>query len=338
VWHHRRDSVHAYWRQQRGYGKAEALLEDKWPERYNRVGHVAWAGRLYGRGLARPLLAPRRWRVYYGTWGSGPFQRLYHSAGDTLGSLPLMPEWYLVIAALGVLSALAPFWSPLVAAIPLLAVSTLGVAGAALGNAARAQVPAPASGRRGRVRRRALTALLYLLQPLARLRGRVGHGLTPWRGTRLRGSAAPLPQTRMVWSESWQPPEDRLRDLERRLRADRATVVRGGEFDRWDLEAGVGVLGSARLSAVTEEHGAGRQLLRLRSWPRCSSRAAALAILAALVAVAAAREAAWPVVIVVGGFAAALATAMLAQCAGSLAAVRRAVDGLASDAGRGTGG
>jgi hypothetical protein len=140
-----------------------------------------------------------------------------------------------------------------------------------------------------------------------------------------------------VWSESWQPPEDRLRDLERRLRADRTTVVRGGEFDRWDLEAGVGVLGSARLRAATEEHGAGRQLLRLRSWPRCSSRAAALAILAALVAVAAARQAAWPVVIVVGGFAAALAAAMLAQCAGSLAAVRRAVEGLASDETRGTG-
>ena len=27
-----------YWRQQQGYGKAEALLEQKWPERYNAVG------------------------------------------------------------------------------------------------------------------------------------------------------------------------------------------------------------------------------------------------------------------------------------------------------------
>src|SRR6266545_4309085 len=31
VWHHRRNSVRAYWRQQRGYGEAEALLERKWP-------------------------------------------------------------------------------------------------------------------------------------------------------------------------------------------------------------------------------------------------------------------------------------------------------------------
>ena len=35
VWHHRRNSVATYWRQQQGYGKAEALLEEKWPERYN---------------------------------------------------------------------------------------------------------------------------------------------------------------------------------------------------------------------------------------------------------------------------------------------------------------
>ena len=37
VWHHRRNSVRAYWRQQRGYGKAEALLERKWPEQVQRA-------------------------------------------------------------------------------------------------------------------------------------------------------------------------------------------------------------------------------------------------------------------------------------------------------------
>src|SRR5207249_5017857 len=35
VWHHRRNSVKAYWRQQKGYGRAEALLEAKWPDKYN---------------------------------------------------------------------------------------------------------------------------------------------------------------------------------------------------------------------------------------------------------------------------------------------------------------
>src|SRR5438094_4557610 len=44
VWHHCRNSVRAYWRQQVGYGRAEALLERKWPEKYHRKGHVTRAG------------------------------------------------------------------------------------------------------------------------------------------------------------------------------------------------------------------------------------------------------------------------------------------------------
>ena len=70
VWHHRRNSVRAYWRQQRGYGRAEALLEHKWPERYNAGGHFRWAGRIYDRGLTRHLL--RVQRIYHGSWGTAP--------------------------------------------------------------------------------------------------------------------------------------------------------------------------------------------------------------------------------------------------------------------------
>ena len=55
VWHHRRNSLKAYWNQQKGYGKAEALLEAKWPEKYNDFGHVAWSGRLYGNGFTLPI-------------------------------------------------------------------------------------------------------------------------------------------------------------------------------------------------------------------------------------------------------------------------------------------
>src|SRR5439155_1201568 len=34
VWHHRRNSIRAYWEQQREYGKAEAQVARKWPHRY----------------------------------------------------------------------------------------------------------------------------------------------------------------------------------------------------------------------------------------------------------------------------------------------------------------
>jgi len=53
VWHHHRGSIHAYWKQQYGYGKAEALLERKWPEKYNAAGQITWAGRVYGKGSSK---------------------------------------------------------------------------------------------------------------------------------------------------------------------------------------------------------------------------------------------------------------------------------------------
>jgi glycosyltransferase involved in cell wall biosynthesis len=55
VWHHRRNSVRAYLRQQKGYGEAEALLEKKWPQKYNSAGHLSWLGRVYGLGPTRTL-------------------------------------------------------------------------------------------------------------------------------------------------------------------------------------------------------------------------------------------------------------------------------------------
>src|SRR5207245_6930080 len=50
VWHHRRKSIRKFWKQQVGYGKAEALLERKWPARYSSIGQLSWLGRIYGRG------------------------------------------------------------------------------------------------------------------------------------------------------------------------------------------------------------------------------------------------------------------------------------------------
>ena len=154
VWHHRRNSLRMYWRQQRGYGRAEALLERKWPERYNAPGHLAWSGRLYGRGVNLP--PPRRWRVYYGTWGSSPFQQLYRPADGTLASLPLMPEWYLGIAALAAVSLLGVTWPPLFLALPVLAACLAPLLTLAVRGAARARFPTAPRSRWETLRLRAL--------------------------------------------------------------------------------------------------------------------------------------------------------------------------------------
>ena len=96
-------------------------------------------------------------------------------------ALPLMPEWYLVIAALALLALLGISWPPLVWAAPLLLVAVaLPLVQAALA-ATRAQFPVPPESAGERIRRWTLTFTLHLLQPLARLIGRLTHGLTPWR-------------------------------------------------------------------------------------------------------------------------------------------------------------
>jgi glycosyltransferase involved in cell wall biosynthesis len=124
VWHHRRNSIKAYWKQQKGYGKAEALLEHKWPEKYNGFGHLAWAGRIYGNGLTLPIKL-QNGKVFHGSWGSALFQSVYQPAQGFITALPLMPEWYLCLGLLVVLSGLSFFWSGLLWAIPVFMLAVL---------------------------------------------------------------------------------------------------------------------------------------------------------------------------------------------------------------------
>ena len=283
VWHHRRNSVRTYWRQQLGYGRAEALLEGKWPERYNALGHYTWGGRIYGNGLTRAL-AMRRGRIYQGLWGSAPFQSIYQPADGWLSSLPLMPEWYLAIAGLAVLTAAGALWPALWIALPLLAFAIAIPIAQAMVSIRGVTF---AGSARERLRARALTAVLHVLQPIARLRGRLRHGLSPWRARGKNRFAWPGARTVAAWTERWRAPEARLHGIEQTLRADGAVVRRGGDYERWDLESRGGLFGAARLIMGVEEHGQGRQMVRARLWPRASAGALwTVAGLAGLAAVA----------------------------------------------------
>jgi GT2 family glycosyltransferase len=313
VWHHRRDSVRAYLKQQYQYGKAEGLLERKWPERYNRAGHLCWAGRVYGRGASYGS-GSRRSKVGYGTWGGRLFQSLYEPAPGTWSALPSMPEFYLLIAALAALSTLALLWAPLVAVLLPLA---LALGGVAVWAGVGAQLHAKDYHRETshRTTRRALTMTLHALQPLARLAGRLRQGLSPWRRRGERIVALPRSRTVSIWSEGWQSLEQRLTELERRLRARSRAVVRGTDFDRWDLELQGGLLGVARILAAIEEHGGGRQLLLVRVRPRLSRGALGLTFGFGAVCVAAALDGALVAALVLGAIAAMVFGVALYDCA-----------------------
>jgi len=293
VWHHRRNSVRAYWKQQKGYGKAEALLEAKWPERYNSLGHVNWAGSVYGVGSSGRR--GRLGRIFYGVWGSSPFQSIYQPATGMFASLPSMPEWYLMTAALAVLSVLGGFWKPLLAALPLAVFAAGASVTRAFIAASTASFTHAYRHHSARWKLRAMTAFLCLLQPLARLIGRLSSGLTPWRRRGVSHFALPFPIADWVWSERWRSLNDRLHSFEANLRESGVTVFRGGNFDRWDLEVRDGTLCSVRIHTTVEEHGAGRQLVRFRLSPRCSRIGRAGLFTLAVLSVAAALDHAWEV-------------------------------------------
>jgi glycosyltransferase involved in cell wall biosynthesis len=171
VWHHRRAGVRSYLRQQRGYGRAEALVEARHPDRFTRTGSARWRGHIY-TSLAPSL---KRAPVYRGMYGSAPFQSVYRVGGTWLDlahqvGVPTATITGVVALAVGVIAPLALFG--VAAAFIFLAI--LGIHDAATAR--------PPRGERSTVRFRAGVAALYLLQPLARWWGRTRHRAIARRG------------------------------------------------------------------------------------------------------------------------------------------------------------
>jgi GT2 family glycosyltransferase len=317
VWHHRRNSIGAYWRQQKGYGKAEALLERKWPQKYQAAGGITWAGRIYGKGKTVPIGSTGR--IYHGTWGIAPFQSLYQRSPGLLRSLPLIPEWYLFLAILLLVSLLGFSWSPLGWTAWLLAAAlTLTIVQAGFG-ASRAIFTTSPLPPATRWRLRMTTMLLYLLQPLARLFGRIPHGLTPWRHRAAVAALWPGSRTVKLWRECRREPDRILTALESALRNYQAVVRRGGDFDRWDLELGTGVMGRVRLLMGVEEHGGGKQLLRFRIWPKCSPATMVLGLACGMLSALAAFDGAIVASMVLALAPASLFLWMFRDCASAMA-------------------
>jgi hypothetical protein len=127
---------------------------------------------------------------------------------------------------------------------------------------------------------------LHLVQPLARMSGRVrGYPAA----TRSRGPRFAVPMSRIFtsWSEAPQSSSDRLSEIESSVRATGTIVSRGGNYDRWDLEARTSFIGAVRIRMGLEEHGGGRQLVRLHVAPTCSRTAVAVVLVLTVLGLAA---------------------------------------------------
>ena len=168
------------------------------------------------------------------------------------------PEWHLVLLWLLAFSLLGLSWSPLFVFAPLFAAA----AAASVVQAVKGSLRACGTCRPGTSRWRwtasvAITAYLHLMQPLARLYGRIRYRNAAARRQNRPPFGLPLPRSVVVWYESWRSPEQHLLELQALLNRAGHLVRVGGGCDEWDLQLAWGALGRARLMAIRSMAGAG---------------------------------------------------------------------------------
>ena len=275
VWHFRRNTIRDYLKQQRGYGKAEALLYFKHPYRFNMLGQSRWLGRIYGDFTTS--LFSRRPIIYSGTFGRGLFQTLYEPPSSLFAYLPFTLEWN-VFALMLIVAAVAAGKNVLLAIAPL---------AITLGSAAVSAMQAKIEPRYDDWRGRTIVAILIYLGPLLRswerYRWRI-KGLTsverirfaePTQAPRVRWRGREF-QLR-YWSDSGQEKEALLDGVIRFLLPRKYLIAHDLGWSGWDVEIHRGIWAKSQVRVAVENHGGAKRLFNVRCAVK-TSRAAKFAL------------------------------------------------------------
>ena len=261
VWHHRRPSIRAYLRQQLGYGEAENQLERKHPERFNLGGYIRWSGRVYA--APRRVSAVFRPFIFHGRLGAALFQTLYQKEPSTLLEAPAMVQWYLLSAAILLLSPLSLWLLPVGLGMLSMSAWVALIAGLTV-------EPPMRLTRVQRFRKTCFIGLLHFVHPVVRWYGRFAarwrHGRWTWLS--LRRWAAPGPvlrelaklprrpkEQRRFWGPSPGDREPIVRALQQELKTRRVSASLAQDWDNYDLSLN-GTLGAeGRLFTAPEHYG-----------------------------------------------------------------------------------
>lgn len=253
VWHYRRFRIRDYLRQQSGYGRAEAMLIPRHPDRFGTMGGARWQGFVYDQTFAADI--GRAARIYQGPFGYAPFQSIYSSGtwgwAYVVGSF----QWVLLALVCGVLG----FIFPLAALLSILMLATTVITALRFG--LKAKIVAPFDSMAARL----TVSALALIQPLNRGMRRYLGSL---RYTRLPSGLPPLSKPLFFprlgwwkrairfgfWSEEGLLRDDLLAALQAKWRAEGTQFSLGDGWRSWDLEILSSVLWSIRVVTVTEYH------------------------------------------------------------------------------------
>jgi glycosyltransferase involved in cell wall biosynthesis len=261
VWHFRRNTVKAYYGQQRGYGKAEAMLFLKYPDRFNGLGQIRWRGTI--PGLARTIPGGGQNRIGWTRRRrnlrqelSEEMQRVHEAPLSILRVFPLTAEWNAAAAVALVLSL--GMGITLIPALIMLSLSPLW----AIYYAAKAPLEKCHHGFIARM----LIAMLAYTGPMARTIARYR-----WRKKARRPGILDVPPRQRAtidwpkrtvrlayWNEAWTT-RDSLLDRVSRLHAQvgRPTTPETGWSDA-DLMLERGALTRVTIKTADEEHSGNR--------------------------------------------------------------------------------
>jgi glycosyltransferase involved in cell wall biosynthesis len=276
VWHHRRENVRAYLKQQIGYGRAEALLHFMHPHRFSVFGRCSWNGRIYGSGATGLPLIPER--VYHGTFGLAPYQVVYrHNFYGTWACVTWF-EWHIValfFLAIGFL--FYPF-------VLVSAAMWSGSLALAVYAARKASLPKGAPWWC-----RPLVGVLHLLQPPVRAWFRATYDLRLWRPGITSSYAANHPAKVLsprirdnYWiSDKGIGREDLLHHSVEEAKTIGWLGVFNSAWSTWDIKLVGDLWHTLLIHTATEELGSGKRFTRARvtAQPTLVNRAASVASL-----------------------------------------------------------
>jgi len=262
VWHYRRFTLRAFLKQQDGYGEAESLLRFKHLIFFGPTGTAKWRGQIYGPQrftwfIGRPV-------IYHGIFGEGFFQSIYPTPQSDVAAYLSSIEWF----------ALTIFLFGLGIFLPALRIVPYLMLGGTLCVALSYMVRAQIEPKFDTVRARLLVMLLAFAQPLVRGFSRYFTWLrfkrTPANVIRRhedlpeRARSVGSLSRRAFWSEQGRDRHYLLGAMFELLEEEGWRYSADSGWNEWDIQIYGNFWWSIALQTVTEYHGAGKCLTRVR--------------------------------------------------------------------------
>jgi O-antigen biosynthesis protein len=262
VWHHRRFTLRAFLKQQDGYGEAESLLRFKHLIFFGPTGTAKWRGQIYG--VPRSTWFINRPVIYHGIFGEGFFQSIYPAAQSEVAAYLSSIEWV----------ALTIFLFGLGIFLPALRIVPYLMLGGTLCVALSYMVRASIEPKFDTVYARLLVMLLAFTQPLVRGWSRYFTWLhfkrTPRsvirthedlpNGARIGGSLS----RRIFWTDEGRDRHYLLGAIFQLLDEEGWRYSTDSGWNEWDIQIYGNFWWSITLQTVTEYHGNGKCLTRVR--------------------------------------------------------------------------